>query len=161
MEERVGFGYDIHRLQEGDSLILGGVKVPCEYSAVAHSDGDVVLHSLVDALLSSIGENDIGTFYPDDSEKTKDMDSSLMVKEVLSQVHNRGYRINNVVVVISLERPKLAGYKEKIRESLASLLSIGEDRISVHAKTGEKVGPVGREEAVESRCVLLVSKEGE
>ena len=161
MEERVGFGYDIHRLEEGDSLILGGVKIPCGYSSIAHSDGDAVLHSLTDALLSAIGEKDIGSFWPDDSKETEGMDSSIMVKDALALVKEKGYWVNNVAVIISLEKPRLGVYKDEVAHSIASLLGIDEERVSVHAKTGEGLGPVGRGEAVESRCVLLLSRKGE
>ncbi len=158
MSERVGFGFDTHRLVKGDGLLLGGVRIECQYACEAHSDGDVVLHSLADALLASAGADDIGTYFPDDSDETKDMDSSLIVRKALSIVRAKGYMINNVCIVISLEEPKLGVYKEKISASVASLLGISEEDVSVHAKTGEKAGPVGNKEAIESRCVLLVSK---
>lgn len=156
MDIRTGFGYDIHTLKPGTSIRLGGVDIPSEFSIVAHSDGDLVYHALAQAIFSSLGLEDIGTYFPDTSTKTLNMDSILLVKESLDQLHKKGYSISNVVVDIVTEVPKLKPYKSAIKSSIATLLGLKEDRIAVHANTSEKVGPVGEKKAIECYCQLLI-----
>lgn len=134
---RVGQGFDIHRLVEGRRLLIGGVEIPYHKGFLAHSDGDVLLHAITDALLGSIGERDIGYHYPDTSEHTKDMDSKLILQEVLEKVRNKGYRLINIDATIIANKPKLQPYVEQIKESLSSIVGISKDNISIKAKTTE------------------------
>ncbi len=156
MDIRTGFGYDIHTLKPGSSIRLGGVDIPSDYSIVAHSDGDLVYHALAQAVFSSLGLEDIGTYFPDTSSSTLNMDSVLLVEESLKQLKIKGYTISNVVVDIVTEVPKLKPFKKEIKSSLAKLLGLKEDRIAVHANTSEKVGPVGEKKAIECYCQLLI-----
>ena len=156
MDIRTGFGYDIHTLKPGSSIRLGGVDIPSDYSIVAHSDGDLVYHALAQAVFSSLGLEDIGTYFPDTSSSTLNMDSVLLVEESLKQLKSKGYTISNVVVDIVTEVPKLKPFKKEIKSSLAKLLGLKEDRIAVHANTSEKVGPVGEKKAIECYCQLLI-----
>lgn len=158
MDIRTGFGYDIHTLKEGKTIRLGGVNIPCDYEIVAHSDGDLVYHALAQAIFSSLGLEDIGTYFPDTSDKTKAMDSSLLVIEALKRMNEFGFSLSNVIIAIVTEVPKLKPYKNDIKKSIASILSIDESRIAIHANTSEKVGPVGKKEAIECYCQLLIVK---
>lgn len=158
MDIRTGFGYDIHTLKEGKSITLGGISIPCDYQIVAHSDGDLVYHALAQAIFSSLGLEDIGTYFPDTSDKTLAMDSSLLVKEALRRMNEEGFTLSNVVIAIVTEVPKLKPYKSSIKKSIATLLSLDESRIAIHANTSEKVGPVGKKEAIECYCQLLIVK---
>ena len=156
MDIRTGFGYDIHTLRKGSLIRLGGVDIPCDYTINAHSDGDLVYHALAQAVFSSLGLEDIGTYFPYTSKNTENMDSSLLVKESLKRMKEKGYRISNVVIDIVTEVPKLKPYKEAIRKSVSELISVADDRIAVHANTSEKVGPVGEKRAIECYCQLLI-----
>lgn len=158
-ENRVGFGYDIHRLIPGDGLILGGFKVPADVRCDAHSDGDLVFHAISDAILSSLGKNDIGYYFPDNSLETLNLDSINIVKKALEFLKEDRYIINNVTVTIILEFVKLKDYKDKIKESVAKALSISEDRVAIHAKTKEKLDAVGQGKAIETYASILISKE--
>lgn len=156
---RTGFGYDIHRLEEGNTILLGGVNLPSSVTTVAHSDGDLVFHSLAQALFSALGLEDIGTYFPDNSSATLKMDSLEIVKKALEETNKAGYKINNVVIAIVAETPRLKPYKDLIKTNLSKVLSLDESCIAVHANTSEKVGPVGRKEAIECYCQLLLIKE--
>lgn len=156
MDIRTGFGYDIHTLKEGDHILLGGVRIPSSYQTVAHSDGDLVYHALAQAIFSSLGLEDIGTYFPDTSASTSGMDSSLLVKRALTEMKERNYSLSNVVIDIVTEVPKLKPYKESIKESVSKLLDLDKNRIAVHANTSEKVGPVGEKRAIECYCQLLI-----
>lgn len=156
---RTGFGFDIHRLVEGRYLLLGRVRVPAERMIDAHSDGDIVLHALSQALFSAIGKADIGTYYPDKAKETEDMDSTIMTQDALDQVEALGYRLSNLVVDIVLEQPKLGEYKKEIVRSLAGIVGIEEHRIAVHANTSERLGPVGEGKAIECFCIVTLIKE--
>lgn len=159
MDFRTGFGYDIHRLKEGNGFPLASLLIPSEYGIDAHSDGDIVYHALAQALFSSVGLEDIGTYFPDTKKETENMDSSLLVSRALEEVRKRGYRISNVVLAIVLEKPKLKPYKEEIKKNVAKILSLDLERIAVHANTSEKVGPVGEGKAIECYCQLLIYKD--
>lgn len=137
MEYRVGQGFDIHRLVEGRKLIIGGVEIPHNKGFLAHSDGDVLLHALADAILGSIGERDIGYHFPDTSKNTENMDSKEIVKEVLNILYSKGYRLINIDSTIIANKPKLQPYIETIKESLSKLLSIPKENIGIKAKTTE------------------------
>lgn len=153
---RIGIGHDTHRLSPGGPLRLGGIDIPHDHSSSGHSDADVLLHAVTDALLGAAGLGDIGELFPDTDPANRGRDSAEMLAEVLVRVAAAGYRVVNVDSIVFAERPKLSPYKEKIRQRLASLLSIEPDRIGVKAKTGEGLGPVGRQEAIMAQCVVLL-----
>jgi len=154
----VGFGYDVHKLADGESLILGGIKIDSNIGTVAHSDGDVLIHSIIDAILGAAGMGDIGEHFPDTDEKWKDADSVQLLKAVLELIKSRKYRLVNVDAIIVLEKPKLLPYKEQIKTKLADLLLLDPDRVNIKATTSEKMGFIGRGEgiAVHSVCMLVV-----
>lgn len=158
---RVGLGYDRHRFGGLRPLQLGGVAIPHSRSLVGHSDADVVLHALIDALLGALGEGDIGDWFPDTAPENEGRDSRDMLRRVLT-VDRTGVdraapiRILNVDCTIFLQSPKLATFKETIRDSLAALLGIDPRGVNVKAKTGERVGAVGREEAIDAQVVVLI-----
>ncbi len=150
---RVGIGNDIHRLEEGRRLVIGGVTIPSDRGEAAHSDGDVLIHAIIDALLGALALGDIGVWFPDSSTKTEGMDSALMLSRVIEETR---CRIANVDTTVSLERPKLRPYIQSIRERLADIMGISADRISVKAKTAEGLGPVGEGKAVSAEAVVLI-----
>ncbi|MDA3843020.1 MAG: 2-C-methyl-D-erythritol 2,4-cyclodiphosphate synthase [Candidatus Kapabacteria bacterium] len=152
----VGFGYDSHRLAEGESLILGGVKIESKIGTIAHSDGDAVLHALCDALLGAAGLSDIGEHFPDTDPKYKNADSSLFITEAVRMIKEKSLRIINTDISIILERPKLKDYKQAIREGIAELCEIPSERVNIKAKTNEKMGFVGRLEGVAVYCVCEI-----
>src|SRR4051812_45860016 len=152
---RIGHGYDLHRLQPGGKLVLGSVTVSCDISPVAHSDGDVVLHALVDALLGAMAWGDIGELFPNDDEKWKNAPSRVFVETVFDRVRKAGYRVGNVDITILAERPKLKTFKPAIRTAVAGLLGIDEDRVNVKAGTNEGCDAIGRGEAIAAHVVLL------
>lgn len=151
---RLGLGTDLHRLEPGGPLRIGGVDVPFEQHLAGHSDGDVVLHAITDALLGACGLPDIGDRFPDTDPAYEGCDSRELLKQVLSDVGGRNYSVQQVDLVIHAERPKLAGHKEAIRKSLAELLGLPLDRIGVKAKTGEGLDAVGRGEAIACTCIV-------
>ena len=153
---RVGIGHDTHRLETGRPLILGGVRVEHPRGLSGHSDADVVLHALTDALLGAAGLGDIGDAYPDTDPRWKDADSRLFLRETLAELNRRGLGVVNVDVVIFAQEPKLGPIKAAIRDSLASLVSLPTDRVNVKAKTGERVGHIGRAEAIGCQVVALI-----
>jgi 2-C-methyl-D-erythritol 2,4-cyclodiphosphate synthase len=155
---RVGIGHDTHRLVEGRPLILGGVRVEHARGPAAHSDGDVVLHALTDALLGAAGLGDIGDAYPDSDPVYKDADSRLFLRETLARLNRAGYRVVNVDVIIFAQEPKLGPVKGRIRASLAELLGLPPDAVNVKAKTGERVGHIGRAEALACQAVVLIER---
>ncbi|MEX2113896.1 MAG: 2-C-methyl-D-erythritol 2,4-cyclodiphosphate synthase [Pirellulales bacterium] len=152
----MGIGHDTHRLAPGGPLRLGGIDVPCDRSAVGHSDADVLLHAVTDALLGAASLGDIGELFPDTDPQNRGRDSGEMLAIVRDQVANRGFEIVNVDCIVFAQQPKLSPHKEALRQSLATLLGIAADRVGVKAKTGEGVGPVGREEAIMAQCVALL-----
>jgi 2-C-methyl-D-erythritol 2,4-cyclodiphosphate synthase len=153
---RVGIGHDTHRLAEGRPLVLGGVRIEHPRGLVGHSDADVVMHALTDALLGAAGLGDIGDAYPDTNPAYKDCDSSLFVKETVAKLNRGGWRIVNVDVIIFAQEPKLGPTKESIRRNLARLLGLELSAVNVKAKTGEKVGAIGRAEAMSCQAVALI-----
>lgn len=154
----VGFGYDIHRLCRGEYILLAGIKVKAEKRIVAHSDGDIVFHSLSQAILSALGKEDIGTYFPDYEKKTLNMDSSMIVSLAVKMMSEEGYRVNNVVIDIVLQSPKLKDYKEKIKEKISSVLSVDKKRVAINANTHERVDSVGKEKAIEVYSVVSLVK---
>ena len=154
----VGFGYDIHRLCKGEYILLAGIKVKAEKRIIAHSDGDIVFHSLSQAILSALGKEDIGTYFPDYEKKTLNMDSSMIVSLAVKMMSEEGYRVNNVVIDIVLQSPKLKDYKEKIKEKISSVLSVDKKRVAINANTHERVDSVGKEKAIEVYSVISLVK---
>lgn len=155
---KVGLGYDLHRLVEGRPLILGGVIIPFEKGEDGHSDGDVLLHAVTDAVLGASGLGDIGSFFPPEEPEWKDADSSELLKTVLKKVYAAGWKIENIDCVIKLERPKFIPYRQKVIQSIAKIMNIKDEQVFVKAKTGEKIPPVGTSEAVEATVVCLLSR---
>lgn len=153
---RIGLGHDTHRLGAARPLRLGGVVIPHESGPVAHSDGDVLLHALIDALLGAAALGDIGEWFPDTDPAWRDADSAALVTEVSRRVRSAGWRVVNVDAIVFVQRPKLGPHKLSIRCRIAELLGLSETQVSVKAKTGEGVGPIGREEAIAAEVVVLV-----
>jgi 2-C-methyl-D-erythritol 2,4-cyclodiphosphate synthase len=153
---RVGLGHDTHRLVEGRPLLLGGVHVEHNRGLVGHSDADVVLHAVTDALLGAAGLGDIGDAYPDTDPGHRDADSRFFLRETLVRLNQKGWRVVNVDVTIFAQEPKLGPVKDRIRRSLAELLGVEVDAVNVKAKTGEKVGHIGRGEAIGCQAIALI-----
>jgi 2-C-methyl-D-erythritol 2,4-cyclodiphosphate synthase len=153
---RVGSGHDTHRLADGRPLILGGVRVEHSRGLVGHSDADVVMHAVTDALLGAAGLGDIGDSYPDTDPRYKDADSRRFLTETLLRLNRLGWGPVNVDVTVFAQEPKLGPVKAAIRQSLAKLLGLPADAVNVKAKTGEKVGHVGRGEAIGCHAVVLI-----
>ncbi|RXI26504.1 bifunctional 2-C-methyl-D-erythritol 4-phosphate cytidylyltransferase/2-C-methyl-D-erythritol 2,4-cyclodiphosphate synthase [Aliarcobacter trophiarum] len=144
----IGIGYDIHSFEENKEMFLGGVKLPYNYGFKAHSDGDVLIHSLIDSLLGAIGAGDIGEFFPDTDDKFKGIDSKILLKKIISFVSNVGYEIINIDITIIAQKPKINPHKDYIKTSLSKLLNLPKQFINIKASTAEKLGAVGREEGV-------------
>lgn len=155
---RVGIGHDTHRLVEGRPLILGGVAVEYARGLAGHSDADVVLHALTDALLGAAGLGDIGDAYPDTDPAYKDCDSSRFVRETMQRLRKENWRLVNVDVIIFAQQPKLGPVKSAIRRCLAGLLELPADAVNVKAKTGEHVGAIGRGEAIACQAIVLIER---
>jgi 2-C-methyl-D-erythritol 2,4-cyclodiphosphate synthase len=155
---RVGIGHDTHRLVEGRPLILGGVRVEHARGLAGHSDADVVLHALTDALLGAAGLGDIGDAYPDTDPAYRDADSRFFLRETLARLNRAGYRVVNVDVTVFAQEPKLGPVKGRIRASLAKLLGLPADAVNIKAKTGEHVGHIGRAEALACQAVALIER---
>lgn len=155
---RIGQGFDLHRIIYGRKLILGGIEIPCEFGLDGHSDADVLLHAIIDALIGAAALGDIGKLFPDNDQKFKDIDSKILLKEVYLQITEAGYQINNIDSTIILEQPKLRNHIDNMRETIAKLLDLRLDQISIKAKTSEKIGIVGRGEAAIAEAVVLLIK---
>lgn len=153
---RIGFGYDVHCLKEGRRLILGGVDIPHEKGLLGHSDADVLLHSISDAILGAAALGDIGKHFPDSDPSYKDADSLVLLKTAYRLVKEKGYILGNLDVTVCAQAPKLSPYIEKMRENIANTLKCDIDRISVKATTTEKLGFVGKKEGISSYCVCLL-----
>ncbi|QJW96146.1 2-C-methyl-D-erythritol 2,4-cyclodiphosphate synthase [Frigoriglobus tundricola] len=158
MPYRVGSGHDTHRLAEGRPLILGGVTIPHTKGLVGHSDADAVLHAVTDALLGAAGMGDIGDAYPDTDPQWKNADSRLFLTETLARLNRMGWRPVNLDVTVFAEAPKLGSVKAAMKNSLAELVGLPPDGVNVKAKTGEKVGHIGRGEAIGCHAVVLIEK---
>lgn len=158
MDIRVGQGYDVHALAEGLRLVLCGIEVEHTKGCVAHSDGDVAIHALCDALLGALALGDIGKLFPDSDAKYKGIDSTKLLSVVVDIINDKGYYISNVDITIAMQKPKLRPYIDSMRERLAEVIGIGVDRVSVKATTTEKLGFEGREEGVSATAVALLIK---
>lgn len=155
---KVGLGYDLHRLVPGRKLILGGVTFDFEHGEDGHSDGDVLLHAITDAILGAAGLGDIGSYFPPEDMKWKDADSADLLRTVMADINAAHWKIENIDCVIKLERPKFLPKRQEVIDSVARILGIENSRVFVKAKTGEKLPPVGTSEAVEAECVCLLSR---
>lgn len=155
---RVGNGYDVHALAPGLPLVLGGVRVESPFGCVAHSDGDVAIHALCDALLGAIAAGDIGKHFPDSSDEFKGIDSKILLSRTVGILNEKGYHVINADITIALQAPKLARYIDRMRKTLASVMQIAEDAVSVKATTTEHLGFVGSGEGCEAFAVALVGK---
>ena len=153
---RIGIGYDIHRLVEGRNLILGGVRIPYERGLQGHSDADVVLHAISDALLGAASGGDIGELFPDTDPRYKDIKSAELLEKVYVLIKDKGYIINNIDTIIIAEEPKLTCFKKQIQQNIARLLNIPADRVGVKAKTNEGLGDIGKKEAIASYAAVLL-----
>ncbi len=155
---RVGNGYDVHRLAPGLTLTLGGVAIPHTKGCVAHSDGDVLIHALCDALLGALALGDIGHHFPDTSAEFAGIDSKILLARSYAMVRERGYALVNADMTLLLQAPKIAPHIERMRAALASVLEVDADALSIKATTGEKMGFVGREEGVEAFATVLIAR---
>ena len=155
---RIGFGYDVHALTEGRKLILGGVNIPHEKGLLGHSDADVLLHSIADAILGAAALGDIGKHFPDNDPAFKDADSVVLLKIAYDAVRKKGYTLGNLDATVCAQAPKLAPHIEKMRENIAVALDCDVDLISIKATTTEKLGFVGKKEGISSYCVCLLEK---
>ena len=159
MDIRIGNGYDVHALAEGLPLWLGGIKVDSPLGCIAHSDGDVAIHALCDALLGALALGDIGKHFPDTSDEFAGIDSKILLGRVMDLIWSRGWHVVNADITIAMQRPKLAPYIIHMRECLASLMQIPAERVSVKATTTEKLGFVGRSEGCEVYAVALLMRD--
>lgn len=155
---RIGHGYDVHALEAGRTLTLGGVTIEHDKGCVAHSDGDVVAHALIDALLGATALGDIGLHFPDTSDEYKDADSTELLRKVADMLDRHGYRIVNADITIVMQAPKLRPYIDRMRGTLAAAMQVSADMVSVKATTEERMGFTGREEGVAAHAVVLVEK---
>lgn len=158
MDIRIGHGFDVHALANGLRLVLCGVEVPHTKGCVAHSDGDVAIHAICDALLGALALGDIGKLFPDSDPKYKGIDSTKLLHEVVNIVRSKGFNINNIDCTIAMQQPKLRPYIDTMRERLAEVIGITIDRVSVKATTTEHLGFEGREEGVSATAVTLLIK---
>lgn len=156
---RVGNGYDVHQLAKGYKLVLGGVVIPHEKGCVAHSDGDVVLHALCDALLGALSLGDIGQHFPDTSDEYLGIDSKILLERTYSMVKDKGYALVNADITLLLQKPKVAPYVALMKETIASVIAVPASSISVKATTTEHLGYVGREEGISCYATVLLSKQ--
>ncbi|MBQ5622948.1 MAG: 2-C-methyl-D-erythritol 2,4-cyclodiphosphate synthase [Alistipes sp.] len=155
---RIGHGYDVHALADGLRLVLGGVEIEHSKGCVAHSDGDVAIHAICDALLGALALGDIGKLFPDTSMEFKGIDSKILLRRVCDVVEQKGYKISNIDCTIAMQRPKLRPHIDTMRQTLAQVMGVDVDRVSVKATTTERLGFEGREEGVSTHAVALLIK---
>lgn len=159
MKVRVGFGFDVHKLVEGRDLWLGGIKIPHSLGLLGHSDADVLIHAICDALLGAANMRDIGYHFPDTSAATLDIDSKILLKKTIDLIATKGYRLGNIDATVCAERPKINPYVEKMKECLATVMNADVDDISIKATTTEKLGFTGREEGMSAYATVLIYKD--
>lgn len=155
---RIGNGYDVHRLVEGRKLILGGVDIPHHKGVLGHSDGDVLIHSIMDALLGALALGDIGQHFPDTSNEYKDIDSMILLEKVYKLIKEKGYRIGNLDCIIVAQNPKLKPFLNLMREKIAKIIEVKIDDVSIKATTEEKLGFTGNEEGIKAYTVTILFK---
>ena len=154
---KIGHGYDSHRYENGEYIIIGGVKISSKRAIVAHSDGDILIHALCDALLGAAGKGDMGSYY-DSSEKYKNIGSTIFLQEIMQIVYSDGYSIINIDATVVTEEPAISKHAIKIKKSLSKILKINEEQINIKSKSNDKLGYVGRKEGIEVHVVLLIEK---
>ena len=155
---RIGFGFDIHQLREGLDFWLGGIKIPYEKGSYGHSDADVLIHAICDALLGAANLGDIGKHFPDSDPRFKNIDSKVLLKEVDSLLKKNGYLINNIDSTICLQEPKIEKYINEMQKTLSHCISLDQENISIKATTSEKLGFIGKKEGVSAYAVVLIKK---
>lgn len=155
---RIGLGYDIHKLTEGRDLIIGGVKITHEKGLLGHSDADVLIHAIIDAMLGALALSDIGTLFPDTDKKYKDADSTVLLKKVYEKITEKGWTINNIDSNIIAQEPKMMPYIPKMKDVLCQILEIEPDELSIKAKTNESMDAVGQKLAIEAHAVVMLKK---
>ena len=155
-EIRIGHGYDVHRLVDGDGITIGGVKIPCEKTLLAHSDGDVLLHAIADALLGAAGERDIGYHFPDNDNKFKNIDSKILLAKVVEIINQKGFDIEYVDSTIIAQAPKMAPYIDMMRDSISDVLNVERTAVNVKATTEEHLGFTGRKEGISAHSVCIL-----
>ena len=156
---RIGYSKDIHRLVEGRKLILGGVVIPFEKGELAHSDGDVLFHAIAESIYGALAEGDLGKHFPDTSNDTLNMDSSIIVTHAVNLAKDKGYHILNLDCTVVLEKPKLAKFIEEIKKNIAGLLNVDCSRVSIKACTNEGIGELGRNEAIEATAIVMLERD--
>ncbi len=157
MRIKIGLGYDIHRLEKnGEFIVIAGVKIPYHKMFIAHSDGDVLIHAIIDSILGAMGEKDIGSHFPDNDSKYKDIDSMILLEETVKIMNNKKYEITNLDCTIVAEEPKINPYIDKMKKNLSAALKISEENISIKAKTNEKIGEIGKGEAIKAYAIVLL-----
>ena len=155
---KIGIGFDVHRLVKDRKLFLGGVKIPSSHGTLGHSDGDPVLHAIIDAILGACQMGDIGEKFSDKNKKFKNINSSILIKNIIDQISDKSYQINNIDINIITETPKLKKFKNKILKNISRLCNVNKERINVKAKTTEKLGLIGREKAIASEVIVSIIK---
>ncbi len=155
---RIGIGYDIHKLTTGRDLIIGGVKITHEKGLLGHSDADVLIHAIIDAMLGALALSDIGTLFPDTSELYKDADSTVLLRDVYKLIKEKKYVIENIDSNIIAQQPKMMPYIPKMKDVLCEILEVTPERLSIKAKTNEKMDAVGQELAIEAQAVVLLKR---
>ena len=155
---RIGHGYDVHKLEDGKKFVIGGIEIEHYKGAVGHSDADVVIHVICDALLGALSLGDIGKHFPDTDDKYKGIDSKILLQKVMKLVQEEKYQISNIDVTILLQKPKLRNFIDSIRDTLSNIMEINKSQISVKATTTEGLGFVGREEGVAAHCVCILKQ---
>ncbi len=158
MNIRVGFGFDVHRLDEGEEFWLGGILVPHKKGAVGHSDADVLIHTICDAILGAADLRDIGFHFPDTDAKYKGIDSKILLTDVMAVLRKEGYELGNIDATIALQKPKINPYIPEMKKVLAEVMSVSPGQVSIKATTTEKLSFVGREEGVSAYAVALIQK---
>lgn len=156
MKIRVGFGYDVHQLANGNEFFLGGIKIPSDFGAVGHSDADVLIHAICDALLGAANLGDIGKHFPDNSAKYKDIDSKILLKQVVIKIKEKGFDIGNVDSTICLQTPKIGNYIPAMKEALSIAMDLDIDDVSIKATTTEKMGFVGEGKGISAYAIVLI-----
>lgn len=155
---RIGNGYDVHAFTEGDHLVLGGVKIPHTHAFLAHSDGDVLIHALIDALIGALALGDIGQLFPDNDADYENIDSRVLLRDVMQRIHAEGYRLGNCDCTLVAQSPKMAPYIVAMRENLAKDLQSSINQVSVKATTTEKLGFVGKKQGIAAYAVVLLAR---
>lgn len=158
---RIGQSTDIHQIEEGRKLILGGVEIPSTFGLKGHSDADVLLHAITEAIIGALGKGDIGAHFPDTDPQYKGVDSSLLLKYVIEMMQKEGYQICNIDSLIMAEQPKLSPYKKEMEKVISSLCNIDIEQVNVKATRGEKLGFIGRSEGMQAQAVVLLVKSGQ